>query len=171
MVLSDEINKWTMLSSSEPTDNSVTSSQTRNKASSAKNAFGGFSYIRTALFRQGVPEETADVIIKSWRVNTPKQYEPYIKSWLYFCSRKDNPINPIINTALKFLTKLFKTGVSYSTMGTSRSVISTFLKLCGNIDINNFACVTRFMKGIFNERPALLRYNVIWDVKSVQEYI
>ena len=116
-----------MLPFSEPTDNSVLISQTRNKAPSAKNAFGGCSYIRTVLCRQGVPEETADAIIKSWRVNTQKQYEAYIKSWLCFCRRKDNAINPNINTVPNFLTKLFKTVVSYSTMGTARSAISTFL--------------------------------------------
>lgn len=56
-------------------------------------------------------------------------------------------------------------------MGTARSAISTFLKLCGHMDINKFECVGRFMKGIFNERPALPKYNTIWDVKAVLDYL
>ena len=72
---------------------------------------------------------------------------------------------------LKFLTELFHKGVSYSTMGTARSAICTFLKLCGHMDINKFECVGRFMKGIFNERPALPKYNTIWDVKAVLDYL
>ena len=39
------------------------------------------------------------------------------------------------------------------------------------MDINKFECVGRFMKGIFNERPALPKYNTIWDVKAVLDYL
>ena len=171
VALSTGVDLWTMPSTSRASDSLVPSSSTRNNTSSQENETGSFSFIRKELHSQGIPEDAAKLIIKSWRSSTQKQYEPYIKSWLLYCRGKENPLAPNINHVLKFLTELFHKGVSYSTMGTARSAISTFLKLCGHMDINKFECVGRFMKGIFNERPALPKYNTIWDVKAVLDYL
>ena len=72
---------------------------------------------------------------------------------------------------LSFLTSLYDKGLGYSAMGTARSAISTFIRLCSDMHINSFECVTSFMKGIFNERLALPRYQVTWDVGIVLKYI
>lgn len=39
------------------------------------------------------------------------------------------------------------------------------------MDIHSDELISRFMKGIFNERPALPRYNSIWDVQIVLKYL
>ena len=71
---------------------------------------------------------------------------------------------------LKFLSKLYKKGLQYRSLGTARSALSTFLKICSNTDINNYEELSRFMKGVFLDRPALPRYSTTWSVDQVLEY-
>ena len=88
-----------------------------------------------------------------------------------FCGGKDNPISPNINTVLAFLTSLYDKGLGYSSINTARSAISSFLQVSGKFDLHDNGRVSRFMKGVFNDRPALPRYKTIWDVGTVLCYL
>lgn len=70
-----------------------------------------------------------------------------------------------------FLTELYKKGLQYNSINVARSALSSFLKICGNMDINSYEELTRFMKGVFQSRPALPRYEETWDVNVVLEYL
>ena len=72
---------------------------------------------------------------------------------------------------LKFLSQLYSKGLQYRSLGTARSALSTFLKICSNININEFEEVSRFMKGAFLDRPALPRYTTTWSVDTVLNHI
>jgi len=72
---------------------------------------------------------------------------------------------------LNFLTGLHKQGLGYSAINTAKSAISSFVFLISNIQIGTNILVKQFMKGIFNERPTLPRYNVTWDVSTVLHYL
>ena len=67
---------------------------------------------------------------------------------------------------LDYLVSLYEDGLSYSTINTARSAISTLHMDCGNS-----ALVNRFMKGIFNVRPSLPRYTCTYDVKIVLDFL
>ena len=56
-------------------------------------------------------------------------------------------------------------------MNVARSALNNFLKICGNVDINLYEEITRFMKGVFQSSPALPRYAETWDVNVVLEYL
>ena len=71
---------------------------------------------------------------------------------------------------LNFLAEIFDSGVSYSAVGTARSALSTFLWVEGK-PAGTHPLVCRFLRGVFAERPALPRYEVTWDVKSVFDYL
>jgi len=45
------------------------------------------------------------------------------------------------------------------------------VKITGKINIHHNELISRFMRGIFNERPSLPRYSKIWDVKVVLRYL
>lgn len=77
---------------------------------------------------------------------------------------------PTINDVLEFLLKLYKGNLSYSCINTARSALSCFVKIDGT-DVGKHPLVSRFMKGIFQLRPTLSRYNEIWDVDVVFDYI
>ena len=72
---------------------------------------------------------------------------------------------------LEFLTSLFTAGESYSGINSARSALSTFLANEKGTTIGNFPSVKRFLKGVFTLRPPIARYNNIWDVNIVLEYI
>jgi hypothetical protein len=71
---------------------------------------------------------------------------------------------------LEFLLTLYRKNLSYSCINTARSALSCFLKI-GDIDIGKHPIVSRFMRGIFQIRPTVSRYNEIWDVNIVFDYI
>ena len=72
---------------------------------------------------------------------------------------------------LDYLTDMFKQGLGYSAINTAKSAISTFCKLLNNTDIGHEPVIQLFMKGVFNERPSLPKYQKIWDVSKVLQYL
>ena len=160
-----------MLQTPKNPPNTIAAKQARVKASSAEIEPRVFSHIRKSLKERGVPKPARDLILKSWRTSTKKQYNTYLTKWFNFCSTKINPIQPNINNILKFLSNLYDNGLQYRSLGTARSAISVLLKICSDIDINKHEELTRFMRGVFLERPALPRYNVTWPVDTVLKHL
>lgn len=70
-----------------------------------------------------------------------------------------------------FLDLLFSQGKSYSTINTARSSLSCFLTNSNGLTIGNSAIVKRFMKGVFELKPPIPRYNFIWDVSVVLSFL
>ena len=69
----------------------------------------GMQAIRTTIQNQGISKEAADIILKSWRPGTCKQYQPYITQWIQHCHQRSlDPTNPTVGQALEFLLQLFK---------------------------------------------------------------
>lgn len=110
-------------------------------------------------------------LLGSWRDATKQQYRPHIERWLLFCvNEKINPFQPSENLLLEFLLSEYKKGRKYSSINTLRSSISAIANNDGK-PAGQHLLVSRFMKAVFQERPALPRYNVTWDPEVVLEYI
>ena len=43
--------------------------------------------------------------------------------------------------------------------------------MTGNVNIHHDEMISRFMKGVFNEKPSLPRYTRTWDVRVVLQYL
>ena len=82
-----------------------------------------------------------------------------------------DPFNPPIESVLKFLNQLYESGLRYSAINTAKSAISSVCKLIHNRNIGDDHLVQCYMRGIFNTRPSLPQYGVIWDVNMVFTYI
>lgn len=130
------------------------------------------SCVRRFYESRGIPKETASIIIASWRKSTAAQYEGYIKKWCTFCrERKVNSLCFDENLVLEFLTFLFNKGLGYSSINTARSALSAILwSDCGKT-VGNFPTVKRFLKGVFELKPSLPRYQHTWDVNIVLDYL
>lgn len=90
---------------------------------------------------------------------------------MQFCtSRQINPFGPSVNNVLDFLTVLFHSGLGYSSMNLARSALSSFITLNGDT-IGNNCLIRRFLKGVFQKRPALPKYAFTWDVSVVLSYL
>ena len=80
--------------------------------------------------------------------------------------------SPPLPLALSFLSALHKSGLSYSSINTTRSVLSSLLSWNDHqIPFGQLPIVKRFMKGVFESRPALPRYSSTWNVNDVFTYI
>lgn len=72
-----------------------------------------------------------------------------------------------------FLHKLFNHGLSYSALNTARSAISNLSVKDGKgiEPIGQHALVCRYMKGVFNKIKPVPKYNNIWPVEKVLDYV
>ncbi|KXJ09019.1 Transposon Tf2-6 polyprotein [Exaiptasia diaphana] len=116
--------------------------------------------------------QTDDIIMASWRNGTQKQYKTYIQKWINFCSeRQTDCYSPQINEALEFLAMLYATGLSYSTLNTARSALSSILQVKDCVNFGSHPLTVRFMKGVFEKRTPQPRYDRIWDASIVLDYL
>lgn len=78
------------------------SSPITSKASTAP-----MSCIREQLESQGLSEQATALVMDSWQNSAKKQYEPYIKRWKQYCSkRKMDPFSASVETGVNFLAEL-----------------------------------------------------------------
>lgn len=71
---------------------------------------------------------------------------------------------------IEFLTSLYSK-LSYSALNTARSALSSFLILPDGCTVGNHPLVSRFMKGVFQLKPPLPRYQKIWDAQVVLKFL
>ncbi|ESO99650.1 hypothetical protein LOTGIDRAFT_99085, partial [Lottia gigantea] len=64
----------------------------------------------------------------------------------------------------------FNSGLQYSGINSARSALASFLTI-NNKPVDSNPIVIRFLKGVFNIRPALPRNNLSWDINFVLSYL
>lgn len=132
--------------------------------------------VRQQFIEYNIPGEITDVLMCSWRSGTRKQYDVYIRKWCIFCiQEKINSLYPNIVSVLKFLHSLYVQNLTYSTLNTARSALSSYLTGF-NFDgtqysMTNHPFIIRYMKGIFNLCRPSPRYLETWDIKPVLNYL
>ncbi|XP_013419712.1 uncharacterized protein LOC106180300 [Lingula anatina] len=146
--------------------------QTRTSASTfEKTEPHSLSPVRQRLQKIQVSERAQHIIMNSWRIGTKKQYNVYLTKWINYSRKNSIDVdNHNIADVLDFLAELFNDGGGYSALNTARSALSTFMFFEGK-PVGTHPLVIRFMKGVFESRPSLPRYCVIWDVASVLRFL
>lgn len=71
---------------------------------------------------------------------------------------------------LEFLTDLFDRGFSHSALNTARSSLSSYMTLKGNCQVGDHPSICRFMKGVYQLRTPLPKYQSTWDVNLLLEF-
>ena len=82
-----------------------------------------------------------------------------------------DPLSPLVTDGINFLAFLFKGGLGYSAICTARSAISGLVKFKDSECFGEHQLVRKFIKGVFELRPALPRYAVTWDVDIVFDFL
>lgn len=77
---------------------------------------------------------------------------------------------PSLGQVLTFLWELFNSGLGYSTLNTARSALSTVITIDGT-PVGQNRLVVRFLKSVFEQRPALPKNAIIWDTDRVLNYL
>ena len=117
--------------------------------------------------------EAAGLMTDSWRPAAQEAYNYYITKWkTYVTSLSVSLWDPTPVDVANFLAYLFMKGTSRSAINTARSALSAFLPPPQNgPSIGSRPEVCRILKGVFERRPALPRYNHTWDVDMVLAYL
>lgn len=135
-------------------------------------ATSGMSIIRTKIERYNISDTAKDVIMASWREGTKKQYCTYLDKWKRFCAERNiNWLNATVEQGIDFLAQLFEQKLSYSAINTARSALSVILTSAGGPSFGENRLVSRFLKGVFETKPALPKYKRIWDAGKVLIYL
>lgn len=70
-----------------------------------------------------------------------------------------------------FLTKLFNDGLSYSSINSARSALSALIDFDKRKSIGTHPLISRFLKGVYEPRTPKPRYQHIWDISPVLDYL
>ena len=108
-----------------------------------------------------------ELIEASWRPSTEAQYSSSWRKWLAWTSLHGvRPTAPFVNDVLNYLSNLYQDGLSYRTVNTARSTLSTTLPPIDGFAVGKHPLVTRLMKGIFNKNPPQPSLFPAWSVKT-----
>ena len=96
----------------------------------------------------------------SWRRSTAKSYEPAWGKWVSWCgSQNVNPFQASIHHITEYLTNLFQESKEYSTINTSRSMLSVTLSPPDGSVVGKHPLICCFTQGVFNSRLPMPRYS------------
>ena len=124
--------------------------------------------VRKTLNNRNLSSAAKESIMASWRPGTGKRYHSYFARWEKFCAQKAILAEDAsVENGIDFLQSLYEDSLGYSAINTARSALSSILTLPGNVTFGNHPLVTRFLKGVFELKPSLPRYNSIWHVSVV----
>ena len=112
-----------------------------------------------------------DIIAASRKDTTQKQYKTYLKKWDKYCVGNNiSQYSPSVADVLEYLTELFHSGLSYSSLNTARSALSAIINVQGK-PVGEHPYVVRFLKGVFNLRPSMPKNTTTWDPEIVLKYL
>jgi len=108
--------------------------------------------------------------MNSIRQSTKRQYSVYLTRFLSFCTSCNLSITCVSEVdVINFLQQLYTSGGGYSLINTACSAISTFLNMAG-FPLKSTNLLSKFKRGVFNDRPSLPRYTSTWDPQVVLNY-
>ena len=162
MVPSADISPLPSPSQASPLKESTeTTSNTNNCTPSSQEHVSTYlSTVQQQLAGLGFTERSIKVITAYWREGTTAQYQSHLKKWIEFCKEKKcDVLSPDLTVFLAFLSMLHENGLSYSTVSTARSLLSSVpqLNINSSLPVGQLPIVKRFIKGIYELRPSLPR--------------
>ena len=125
-------------------------------------------FIRSRLEGEGMSSRAATYILESWRVGTGKQFSAAWSCFTGWCEQRTrDPVQATVGSVCDFLSDQFGEGKSYSTVNSYRSALSGMLVPVNGRPIGEHPLIVRLLKGMFNVRTPVPRYNGTWDVNIV----
>ena len=118
---------------------------------------------------EGCDRATARFLIESWKPNTQKAYQVYLKQWNTFCLiRRVNKRKPTNFQVCSFLRELSEKEKSYSTVNKARCALSLYLPRQDNGEtMGKEFWVTRAVKSASDKNPGQAKHSYFWDVTVV----
>ena len=117
---------------------------------------------RKKLCAEGISEESAALITNAKWTGTYTHYELAWRKWSSWCSQRlINSFKASLPEILTFLTHFLHEGYEYNITAGYRTPVSAYHE-----PSNRFA-----ISGIFNNRPTEPKFNFVWDIKNVLDFL
>lgn len=112
------------------------------------------------------------ILEQSWRQATKTKYGVYLKKWKLYCESVDgNWLVPKVQSCVNFLARLHHGGLKYSGVNLARSALSAVVEIPGIGPVGEHPLVKRLLRGVFLRAPPRPRYDGIWDVNVVFNFL
>ena len=130
------------------------------------------AYLRQHYSNQRLSEEASDLLLSSWRQKTSQSYDSLSRKWISWCTERHcDPVSGPIEDVVNFLAHLYKEGYQYRSLNAYRSAIASMHTHIDGVSIGQHPLVSRLLRGGFQTRPPLPRYQGMWDVNKVLNQI
>ena len=150
----------------------ITESTKRTTSNMEQSEPSGVPLIRKSIDRYDLSPSAREILMASWRSGTTKQYQTYLDRWKKYCQEhKVDLFNTVLKHPIEFLVSLYKAGLCYSAINTARSALSAMLICKDGFKFGEHPLVCRYVKVVFELKPALPRYSEVWDVNIVLDYL
>lgn len=133
-----------------------------------------FQTIITSLNNWKLSTQATSIILASLSESTKGQYNSHLSRFHEFCKSKQhfNLTSVPVNLGIEYLTDMFNSGLSYSSINTARSAISQFVMMDNSmLNFGEHPLTVKFMKGVFKLRPPTPKYDTTWDVAPVLTHL
>lgn len=149
-----------------------TTNQVSGRVISTNPTVSRMEHLRERLNCQGLSDQAADLILKSWRTKTNRYYDSLFGQWNHWCGeRGSDPFSGPVSEVANFLACLYQERYQYNSVNVYRSAISSVHEKVDAVPTGLHPLITRLIKGIFNVRPPIRRYSSTWDVQIILNYI
>ena len=137
-----------------------------------KNAISSVGCLRKRLAEEGITQRASDLIVLSRREDTLSIYSSTWNKWVSWCVEQNvDQVRCNVKWILEFLAFLFESGYEYRTVCTHRSAISALHNNIEGRPVEEHPQVSSLITGVFNKRLSQPKYNFIWDVQLVLDYL
>ena len=122
---------------------------------------------------QDISERACENILSLWRKGITKRYRVCLHEWTQHASqRNQDPSTPTIANVIDFLTDLYDSGMINSAINSARSALSAAVELSDStLSIREHSLIRRLVKGTYQSRPPIPRYNSTLDVCKVLDLL
>jgi hypothetical protein len=129
--------------------------------------------VRSRLQTTGLSPEVCKILLASWRTSTQKRYEGPWQQWAsWFLERNKCTFSAPVADVLDFLSEQFNDrNLAYRKVGVYKACTSQMHDPVDGLQLGSLPLVSRFMKGIFQLRPATPRICTTWQVGPVLRYL
>ena len=128
--------------------------------------------LRKRLAEEGISESASDLIVLSRREGTLSSYSLAWNKWFSWCVEQNvDPVRCNVNWILDFLVFMFESRYEHRTICSNRSAISALHNNIEGRSVGEHPHLSSLVKGVFNNRPPQPKYNFIWDVQLVLDYL
>jgi hypothetical protein len=118
--------------------------------------------------RRGISPASAEIMLASITESTLRQYQSALNAWCEYCTLNNIDVySGSIPNIIAFLTYKFHSGSSYSTVNSIKSALALII----GPRLSEDDRVKRFLRGVFKLRPSMPKYEQIWDVSVVLNYL